>query len=150
MQRFLTRRSPSVVLTRACTWGRMQQSLCKGACRAPTYHTNPRQRSNYPRSGDARCACLQNSASSFTPPLRSFCRCAALGSKHNGSVGLIPLSLFVSPGVAAAEDVVAYNAGSQSEYLQNLAGVVYVGLVAYLLYKVFTRRAKRFTSEVCS
>lgn len=74
--------------------------------------------------------------------------CTARASHHGGFAACIPLLSLILPTVAFADDTVAYNAGSQSEFLQNLAGVVYVGLVAYLLYKVFTRRAKRFTSEV--
>eukprot|EP00892_Ulva_mutabilis_P007379 jgi/Ulvmu1/5012/UM021_0029.1 len=73
--------------------------------------------------------------------------CSARASDLVGFSVYMPLLSLILPGIALADDVVAYNAGSQSDFLQNLAGVVYVGLVAYLLYKVFTRRAKRFTSE---
>lgn len=61
---------------------------------------------------------------------------------------LAPLFLLF-PGVAFGADDVTYSAGTQSAFLQNLAGVLYVLLVAYLLYRVLTRRADKFTSEVC-
>lgn len=53
------------------------------------------------------------------------------------------------PGAAWADDMgVSYNAGSQSEFLTNLAGFAYVLLVIIFLYRVLTRRAKRFKEEV--
>jgi hypothetical protein len=58
------------------------------------------------------------------------------------------LLLLASSSPALADDLVTYNASNQSEFITNLSGVIYVGLVAYLAYKVLTRRAKKFTSEV--
>jgi hypothetical protein len=46
-----------------------------------------------------------------------------------------------------AEDAM-YSAAAQSEFLTNLAGVGYIILVGFFLYRVLTRRAKRFREEV--
>jgi hypothetical protein len=64
------------------------------------------------------------------------------------SLELVPIFLLSQSQCFAADDV-TYNVGAQSTFLQNLAGVLYVVLVAYFLYRVLTRRATKFTSEVC-
>ncbi|GMH33511.1 hypothetical protein BSKO_01345 [Bryopsis sp. KO-2023] len=47
----------------------------------------------------------------------------------------------------ALADGVSYNPAAGDEFLTNLTGVLYVGLVGYFLYRVLGRRAKRFTEE---
>lgn len=126
----------------------MQQRLLHEACRAPVHQTKPRQRHTYPRSNNGRCLCPQYYAFKSQRRLLGSHACSSAGRQHNSVISCLPVYFLINPGSAVAEDLASYNAGSQSEFLQNLAGVVYVGLVAYLLYKVFTRRAKRFTSEV--
>lgn len=63
-----------------------------------------------------------------------------------GGTALALFAAFAFPACAHAQDV-TYNAAGQSEFITNVTGVLYVGLVAYFLYKVFTRRAAKFTSE---
>lgn len=61
---------------------------------------------------------------------------------------LVASSLLLVP-CALADEGVGYDPSGQSEFLTNLAGFGYVALLGYFLFKVFTRRAKTFTTEVC-
>ncbi len=54
------------------------------------------------------------------------------------------------PALAAMEEAVAYNSGGNEETVKNAAGIAYVVLVAYFLFKVLTKRAKRARSQVRS
>jgi hypothetical protein len=58
----------------------------------------------------------------------------------------VPLHLIIQ-GTALA-DTANYNVGAQSEFIQALGGVLYLALVAYFFYRVFTSRATKFTSRV--
>ena len=63
------------------------------------------------------------------------------------SLELVPLQLLIQ-GNALADESATYNVGAQSEFLQTLVGVLWLGLVAYFFYRVFTGRASRFISGV--
>jgi hypothetical protein len=62
---------------------------------------------------------------------------------------LLVATLLLTPCAALADEGVGYDPSGQSEFLTNLAGFGYVALLGYFLFKVFTRRARTFTSEVC-
>jgi hypothetical protein len=88
-------------------------------------------------------------------PAGRFTPCAASPkqhtAKHQPNRTLWSAAVFIAAGLPAppsmAEDA-TYNAASQSEFLSNLAGIAYIILVGFFLYRVFTRRAKRFKEEV--
>jgi hypothetical protein len=58
---------------------------------------------------------------------------------------LAPILLIASS--ASAAEVVTYNNAAQEETLKNAAGIGYVLLVAWFLYRVLRRRAKRAKEE---
>lgn len=62
-----------------------------------------------------------------------------------GVCAAVAASLF--PVAAAVAGEAGYDPSGGSEFLTNLTGVLYVGLVGYFLYRVFGRRAKRFREE---
>ena len=62
---------------------------------------------------------------------------------------LVPYFLAASPAWAAAEGLSTYDPSAQSEFITNIVGVLYCGLVGYFLYKLYRRRADKFTSEAC-
>lgn len=63
------------------------------------------------------------------------------------SLELVPLQLLIQ-GSALADESAPYNVGAQSEFLQTLVGILWLALVAYFFYRVFTGRASRFISGV--
>lgn len=129
----------------------MRPLLCSGGARAAAQLESTQGHHKHPRSKYGRCACPWYCIAVIRPTSKRTCHQAvwtAESSHRNSCTAHIPLLSLTVPGIALADNDVAYNAGAQSEVLQTLGGVVYVGLVSYLLYKVFTRRAKRFTSEV--
>ena len=54
----------------------------------------------------------------------------------------------LQPLAALADDTVVYNAVAQSDFLRNVTGVLYATLLAFFLYRIFSRRSNRFRSEV--
>ena len=63
---------------------------------------------------------------------------------------LSPLLLLASSASAEVSDAVAYNNTAQEETLKNAAGVSYILLVAWFLYRLLRRRAKRAKEEKLS
>lgn len=49
---------------------------------------------------------------------------------------------------AEGEGRITYDPSTGSQYFESVAGVLYVLLVAWFLYRTISRRAKKFTSEV--
>ena len=64
---------------------------------------------------------------------------------------LLPLylsTLTCIPASASAADGITYNPGGGADVVKNVAGLAYVGLLAFWLFKVIGRRVKRSTTEV--
>eukprot|EP00891_Asterochloris_glomerata_P004812 jgi/Astpho2/4812/Aster-x0214 len=53
----------------------------------------------------------------------------------------------LAPAAAQAADSIAYNPTGGSEAVKNVAGVFYAGLLAFALYRLFNRRARKAISE---
>lgn len=85
-----------------------------------------------------------------TSGLDTPCGLEPLHSIHTASLVAALWAVECLPSLAAEADMVAYNSTGQSESITNIVGFFYIGLVCYFFYKVFTRRAKKFTSEVRS
>ena len=63
------------------------------------------------------------------------------------AAALWPLLLGCGPAFADAE--AKYNPTMGSDSVKSIAGVFYAGLLAVFAYRLLTRRAKKFTEEVC-
>lgn len=73
----------------------------------------------------------------------------ALAAVDNLAFTTCILSLLsgVAPYSAVAEEALSYNPSGGEGMIQNVSGAAYIVLVAYFLYRVLTRRAKRATEE---
>ncbi len=71
-----------------------------------------------------------------------------VGWPQNGiAAALWPLLLGCGPAFADAE--AKYNPTLGSDSVKSIAGVFYAGLLAVFAYRLLTRRAKKFSEEVC-
>lgn len=64
---------------------------------------------------------------------------------------LLPLylsTLACLPASASAADSITYTPGAGADVVKNVAGLAYVALLAFWLFKVIGRRVKRSTTEV--
>ena len=70
-------------------------------------------------------------------------------SRSISPVLLLYLSTFTcTPPPASAADSIIYTPGGGADVVRNAAGLAYVGLLAFWLFKVIGRRIKRGTTEV--
>lgn len=72
---------------------------------------------------------------------------------HDVSIDSFLLPLYLStlawiPGSASAADSINYNPGEGADVVKNIAGLAYVALLGFWLFKVIGRRVKRSTTEV--
>ncbi len=80
--------------------------------------------------------------------------CTATPSFSSCALLSLPLWLLATPLPSLAMDApsseAAYDPSAGAEFFTTIAGVGYVGVVGFLLFRLLQRRAKRATSEVCT